>query len=133
MEYRIQRAKWLIQEKRLGVRREGSRQAHALLHSAGQFGWIVIRPFAQLNAVKPDARYGITRAACHSPDLQAKGDIIDDRAVWKQAGAALEHHSNPRCTQALQVASQHAVKRLPRHRYPTMARINQSVHMPYQR
>ena len=65
-DQRIQRGKGLVHQQDLGVGGQRARQAHALLHAAGQLVRILLFETRQANLFQPVARPALALGAAHA-------------------------------------------------------------------
>ncbi|MNS98422.1 hypothetical protein D3C72_1327880 [compost metagenome] len=90
-EERIERRKRLVQQQRLGIGDERTRQRHALLLPTGKLGRTPVGIGLKLHQLQHLKRLRPASFLVHTLHLEAEGDIVDEIEMWKQR-VGLEHH-----------------------------------------
>ncbi|MNI44240.1 hypothetical protein D3C73_986060 [compost metagenome] len=100
---RVQRRERFVHQQDFGISGQRARQAHALLHAAGQLVRILVFETGQAHLFQPVARPLFTFGAAHALHGQAVRGVVQHGAVRKQA-KALEHHAHLLLTEDFKVA-----------------------------
>src|SRR5215467_10433314 len=75
---RIQRAKWLVQEKKVVIEQYGAQQGNALAHAARESGRIVLGKVHQSETLEQFIGFLLRLFTRGVADIQAKHDILLD-------------------------------------------------------
>jgi hypothetical protein len=92
-DQRIERRERLVHEQDVGVGGEGAREAHALLHAAGQLMAELARPLRQADHRQLFGDDLVHLRLRRPTKLEPEGDVLLHRAPW-QKRELLEHHGD---------------------------------------